>query len=805
MRPRVPLPIDPFLEPIFLGLEERGVVVLKASPGAGKTTRVPPYLTSRLSGQVLVLEPRRVAAKLSALRVADEQGWRVGGEVGYQFRSEAQVGASTRLIFLTEGLLIRKLISNPQLQGVSAVILDEFHERHLHGDLALSILRDLRSSTRPDLKLLVMSATLESEKLQSFLGAGAPIVVEVQRFPVEQTHLKTPITQSLEREVSKAIQGLPRDCGDILVFLPGRREILACRNELLASGHSDEEIFPLYGELPVAEQQRALNPIQGLRRIILSTNIAETSLTIEGVKVVIDSGLQRRASFSPWSGVPLLELKTISRASAIQRAGRAGRLGPGRCLRLYTEADFKARLEFEAPEILRSDLLSTALELASLGKSEIQWLESPRESNWKSAIHSLEFLGLMSDGRITPLGREVVRWPVSPRFGLAFELAARASAEKKVFELIANLAEGELQDWDPEHPLEFRSGVRAQRLLDTLRLPQSMNRKMRPEEIGRLLFQAFADRVGKLRRTTPDVYDFTLAFGGSVQVPKVHPSVRSSPDFILAIEAFQSGQGTKLQVGSPVNLEWLQKDDRVIVKESVLYDEFRRKVTKRSGYYFGELSLEEFDEPLQESDRPAVGEVLKRVLLGSEDLTTLPKGLLLERLRGSFDVATLKTALAKLRLLEGHQDLLSLKLPSDWLERGLSGLSSLVEVEGIDWLSVWVESEFQDQSYAIQTRVQSLLPDVVMVGSRKVKIHYELDQNPWIESRIQDFFGMSAGPSILNGRIPLTLHLLAPNQRAVQVTQDLSGFWSRHYPTLRQELSRNYPKHKWPLDPLQRS
>ncbi|HEX8950194.1 MAG TPA: helicase-related protein, partial [Polyangia bacterium] len=420
----VPLPIDPLIPDIVASLQRTPSVVLEAPPGAGKTTRVPRALyDAGVDGEILVLEPRRLAARMAARRVAEELGERVGETIGYRVRFDDAVSARTRVLFVTEGVLTRRLLSDPELRGVGAVLLDEFHERHLQGDVALALLRRLQER-RKDLKLIVMSATLDAEPIAAFLGCPA-LRAEGRRFDVAIEYAARPsassgIDRPLESDVAAALRKLIADGldGDVLTFLPGAAEIrkaqAACASVAAAAGI---DVVMLHGDLKPEEQDRAVSP-GPRRKLILSTNVAETSITVEGVVAVIDSGLARVASFSPWSGVPTLKVQRISRASATQRAGRAGRLRPGRCVRLYTQHDHDTRPLQDAPEVRRLDLADPLLLLASTGVrvDELAWLEAPPAAAVDAARTLLARLGAIDEReRITPLGRRMMRFPLHPR------------------------------------------------------------------------------------------------------------------------------------------------------------------------------------------------------------------------------------------------------------------------------------------------------------------------------------------------------------------------------------------------------
>ncbi|MDP9037634.1 MAG: DEAD/DEAH box helicase, partial [Myxococcota bacterium] len=415
-----PLPIDPILPSVVDSLRVHPALVLEAPPGAGKTTRVPRALLEAGlagSGQIVVLEPRRLAARMAARRVADELGESVGGTIGYTVRFEDVSGPATRVRFVTEGVLGRQIVRSPELAGIAVVVLDEFHERHLHGDFALALVERLRRGPRPDLRVVVMSATLASEPLAAYLGA--PVLrSEGRRFDVAIEHIPAVDDRPLASQVASAVRRLVQEGldGDVLVFLPGASEIRRARDacEAIAS-QADLMLAPLHGDLSPKEQDAVLRP-GGRRKVILSTNIAESSITIEGVVAVIDSGLARVASQAAWSGLPRLRVEKTSRASATQRAGRAGRVRAGRCLRLYTRADFEARPPHDTPEILRVDLAQTQLDLAALGVRDLAWLEAPPEEHLRAATDLLASLGAIdAKGAPTPTGRAMLRFSVHPR------------------------------------------------------------------------------------------------------------------------------------------------------------------------------------------------------------------------------------------------------------------------------------------------------------------------------------------------------------------------------------------------------
>ncbi|HTL12702.1 MAG TPA: helicase-related protein, partial [Bdellovibrionota bacterium] len=526
------LPIDTSLHEILTLLERNSSLVLQAEPGAGKTTRVPPALLRATwcgDKEVLVLEPRRLAAKLAAMRVAHELGEAPGQTVGYQFRFEKVEGPRTRLRFLTEGLLTRRLLGDPSLSRVAAVVVDEFHERHLVGDVALAALRRLQKTTRPDLKLVVMSATIDIESVSAYLGGCPSLKVAGRVFPVEVEHVPKAVDLPLEVQVKRAaLTALGReDAGDLLVFLPGMGEIRRCESALRDAdrvSELDALVLPLHGDLTRDEQDRAVGPNKR-QKIILSTNVAETSVTIPGVRTVIDSGLARVASFSWWSGLPALRLRPVSRASAVQRAGRAGRMAPGRCMRLYTQHDFSTRPPFETPEIRRADLAQTLLELCFLvpglgvGRAaDFEWFEAPGPGAIEAAEKLLYLLGAVeSDGRPTGMGRRMADLGIPPRLARLAIDGARLGRGPEAAAVAAFLSElrAERVDFLDDAVRAWKTGglgfagtrlqERIERALTAERALSDLAGAPRPGstldgDLARALLTAFPDRVAKLRR-----------------------------------------------------------------------------------------------------------------------------------------------------------------------------------------------------------------------------------------------------------------------------------------------------------------
>lgn len=840
------LPIDPILPQAIASLERVPCLVLQASPGSGKTTRLPPaLLESSLvpkDREILVLEPRRLAAKYAALRVSQELGEPLGQSVGYHFRFENVGGPKTRLRFLTEGMLMRRLISDPQLSRVSAVVLDEFHERHLHGDIALSYLRKLQLGPRQDLRLVVMSATLDTAAVSSFLG-GCPVLnVDAPVHPVEVVHLPAPPARGLEHAVKAAVrQALSRSeryPGDILVFLPGMSDIRRCEQALAELAGDELLVLPLHGDLTREEQDRAVTR-QRQRKVILSTNVAETSLTIEGLTAVIDSGLHRQASFSHWSGVPALKTRPTSRASAIQRAGRAGRTAPGLCLRLFTQGDLDSRPPFETPEIKRADLCQTVLELKALGVEDtarFPWFDAPGEQALRGAERLLYKLGAIDResgaSSITALGREISRIPAHPRLGrVLLEARARGLLEPAAT-LCALIGEGELDRLDAmEQALQsgnnpFLRRARTQLLSSVPKATEarvsSRHGKSDHDELAFCALTGFPDRVALKRKLTASSsrarageVELVFSSGGSALLEETSAISGAESFVVLDIqEQQQLGQARaqpRVRSLATIELEWLFDLEPSALRDEmkVEWDRERGRAFQVSRLAYDELVLSEDRKPLvlNEENAALAGPLLLREALGvnPDDATALGLPQWAAALGKVMDPETAEALIARLALAVRHSpgslDPARLgPLIGDSIARLLAGRASLAEIGSIDWETELPALLFEGDARKLETLTPT---HAVLAKGRRAKIHYRLEQPPWVESRLQDFFGLKQGPSILSGRLPLTLHLLAPNQRAIQVTTDLAGFWQRAYQELRPALSRRYPRHAWPENPLE--
>lgn len=834
------LPIDAVLPNIKAELEERNTIVLEATPGAGKTTRVPQAVlqTQFLKGrEILVLEPRRLAAKMAAYRVAEELGARVGELVGYQFRFENVGGPATRIRFLTEGMFLRRLLSDPRLERVGAVIVDEFHERHLQGDVALAALRRLQLGPRPDLRVVVMSATLDTKEISRYLGGAKIVSVETRRFEVAVEYLPLPELY-LDRQVAAALKRFYDGEGDVLVFLPGVAEIRRAADALGALARERGfELHSLYGDLSREEQDRAVR--QGARpKVILSTNVAETSLTIPGVKLVVDSGLAKIASYSWWSGLPALKTKNISRASAIQRAGRAGRLGPGRCVRLYTKESFDTRPPFETPELLRADLSQTLLELASLGVRDpkaFPWFEPPQAASLEAALRLLYRLGATEpDGALTKLGARMAQVPAHPRLSRLVLEGEKLGLATEAATLAAMLSEGHPERAQNARDnynelLDLMSDLERYRPVGTaLRARDQFLRHCRPRpperaqgapeltalnkgvDLRRAVLAGFPDRVAKLRKLSAAVQRNTsgqkaeLVFGGGGSaLIENSGALTGGAEYFIAVDiaergsterSFSDHSAARARVCRsicPINPDWLLdlEPEGVTDADTVEWDEARERVLATSRVVYDGLVLSESKsaaDPEKAADKLAQAALAAGIEKFCDPEALASLGSRIRFLREDLKLAEFPDISG-----EGMKAL---------LREACRGKTSFEEIRGADLLSQILYGFSSEQ----RDKLERLAPEFAQLAAgRRVRIHYEPGKPPWVESRLQDFFGMRAGPSVGGGRIALVLHLLAPNQRAVQVTADLAGFWERHYPDLRKELGRRYPRHAWPEDPYQ--
>ena len=835
------LPIDEVLNQIGESLAETPRLVLEAPPGAGKTTRVPWFLARRQhlagAGKVLVSEPRRIAARLAAERVATEIGEKLGHTIGYSVRLEQVQGPHTRVLYVTDGVLLKRLVDDPRLEGIDTVILDEFHERRLQSDLSLALLKRLQD-LGSKVKLLVMSATLDAAEVARYLGDCPRIQSSGRSYSVQISHAPRPDERPLEKQVASAVrQLLTQTTGDLLVFLPGAREIRDVKQAL--SGIEKEHgllVAPLHGDLPLKEQTLAVRR-HALRKVVLATNVAESSVTIDNITGVIDSGTARILIHDAWSGMDRLGLHKISQASALQRAGRAGRTSDGQVVRLYTRGDFEARPKSETPEIERLDLCEALLLLktADVGDvAKLPWLTPPKSTSLEAAEGLLADLGAVEgSGALTPIGRRLLAFPVHPRLARVIaEGEARGVAEAACF-IAALLGErdirsqrrnilgpGQAYDSDSDSDVlellelylearadDFDSATLRQLELDarTLRLVSTTAHKLvklardrapapddTRERDERLLIATMTGFIDRLAQRTPPSRALLLA-NGRVADLAAESAVHRVP-LLVAVDASdradqrQRGK-TMVRVASRVDEQWLFDlyIDRLKDSEELEYNSSSERVERVSRIRFGRITLDETKSVAPPGE--AAAELLFRAASS--------KGL------HAFDAdGRVEQVIARMATLErlcpsGNTDQVPRISLEQVLRQACRNVASLAELRASGLESALWELV---PASTLKTLEQDVPEHLVLSGGRRLRVHYSESGDPYVASRLQDFFSMSDTPTICRGRVPLLLHLLAPNQRAVQVTRDLPNFWQTHYPELRRQLMRRYPRHSWPED-----
>jgi ATP-dependent helicase HrpB len=821
------LPVTACLPALDAALAATRGAVLTAEPGAGKSTLVPLHLLRlpALAGRrVLLLEPRRLAARAVAARMAALLGEEVGATVGYRIRQDTRVGPATRLEVMTEGVLTRLLQADPALEGVGAVLFDEFHERSLEADLALALTLDARANLRPDLAVLVMSATMAAEPVARLLGDVPVVSAPGRTFPVATEYLPPatdePLTRSVAAGVRRALAGTD---GDVLVFLPGVAEIQRCAQALAGalagavdgSRAATVRVRTLYGDLPRAEQDAAIRPAPaGERKVLLATNVAETSLTIEGVTAVVDSGLERRARFDPATGLTRLETGWISRASADQRRGRAGRLGPGTAYRLWGESRQRNLAAATPPEITTADLAPLALDLAAWGTLDgagLAWLDPPPAAALAQARELLAGLGAVdAAGRLTPHGRALHGLGVHPRIGELLLAARRTgpTAMATAAALAALLGERDLlrgpearADADIRTRLELvrrdapaaaavRRGAR-----DLLRRLGGVARDadlgaLDPEAAGALLAVGWPDRVGRARE--PGSGRYVLGNGRGAVLPA--PQALGRAEFIVAPALDAGEREARVFLAAPVSIDELRTACAGAIRRvaEVSWDVRTEAVLARRRELLGEVALA--DEPWRDADPAAVADAMIDGIrtLGLEALPWEP---------------ALRQWQARVLLARAHD------AAAPWPDVSDAALTASLG----DWLAPWLDGVTRRDhlrrvdlggalrgllTHAQQRRLDELVPTHLPVPSgSRIAIDYLDGPVPALAVRLQEVFGLTASPAVCGGRVPVLLKLLSPAGRPVQVTRDLASFWATGYHEVRRELKGRYPRHYWPEDP----
>jgi ATP-dependent helicase HrpB len=841
---REDLPIFELESSIVETLNVHSRLIIQAPTGSGKSTQVPQILLDRSllgAGQVVILQPRRLATRLLAARVATERKSRLGDEVGYQIRFENVTSERTRIRFVTEGILLRQLIQNPELRGISAILFDEFHERHLYGDITLARALTLQAGARPDLKLAVMSATLDAGALEKYFAPCSLLASAGRAYPVGIEYLPKPVggddypiwdlaADELERLA-------PETEGDVLIFMPGKYEIGRTISSVRASRVSDRfVVLPLHGELPPAEQDAALAHYQK-RRAIVATNVAETSLTIDGVRVVIDSGLARIARFDPRRGINTLLVEKISRASADQRAGRAGRTAPGRCLRLWTEREHLDRGPQELPEVKRLDLAEVVLTLKASGVDNItafRWLESPDPQALARAEQLLADLGALDPNGITALGRRMLAFPVHPRYARML-LAAQEYRCVPAIALIAALTQGRnllrrlegkqaREDRDDvlggETESDFfilmrafryaeksgfdgrrcaRLGINAGAAREAAQLTDQFlaiarderldlqTGEVKPGSIQRCVLAGFPDQVA----ARLDVGTLRCALvhgrrGVLARESTVHDAPLLVASEIREIESSDKERRVLLTLATKIEEQWLRElfPESFREEKRVEFDPVLRRVIGRRTTQFHDLVLR--TEEFAAKDDPATAQILAReVLAGTCPLKHWDKAVEQWVARVNF-VAAEFPEMEFPKIGEAEKLLL--------LEQLCQGATSYKEIKERQVMPV-VKSWLNPGQ---QQALEDLAPERIKLATgRAAKIIYGDSAPPTVAARIQDLYETPRGLNVGRGRIPLRIQVLAPNNRPIQITNDLETFWRDSYPKIKKELQRKYPKHQW--------
>ncbi|MBN8223194.1 MAG: ATP-dependent helicase HrpB [Xanthomonadales bacterium] len=816
-------PIAALLPAIADSLATHPRLVLEAPPGAGKTTQVPlalldaPWLQGR---RIVVLEPRRVAARSAAMFMARQLGEEPGQTVGYRIRFENRVSTRTRIEVVTEGILTRMIQDDPLLEGIGALLFDEFHERHLSADLGLALALDVQAGLREDLRIVVMSATLDGERLAAFLDA--PRLSSTGRsYPVQVAHFPARRDESLESQARRATeQALAQHPGDVLVFLPGQREIARLGTALEAAALPPAtDVLALHGELPVEQQSRVLQPApDGRRRVVLATNVAESSVTLPGVRVVIDSGLAREPRFDPNSGFSRLDAVAISQASAEQRAGRAGRVAAGRAWRLWPESQ---RLDAQRrPEIAQVELAGLALELAAWGSAGLRFVDSPPPGAMAAARELLLRLGALSEagGIITALGRRMLALGIHPRLA-AMLLAARDPREQALAADLAALVEA-------RDPLRSRSDALAERWralaafrggrapADASRsalaaidaAAQQWRRRLRCEAappsdveahaLGDLLAHAYPDRIAA--RHPVDPLRYQLANGRSARLFD-DSALRGEPWLVASELRFEPRGDALLLRAAPVDEVRLRADfpERFVEREGAVWDAGKRALVARRESRFDRIVLD--SRPAGRVDPAQAAQALTEAVreLGIDALPWT-EGLRQWQARE----VSLRHWMPELGLPDLSDAALLATLDA-WLRPAFAGKTRLDAVSEEE-LGEALKSPLP---WGLRQQLDRLAPTRIAVPSgMERRVEYALDhdgvpQPPVLAVKLQELFGLADTPAIAEGRVPLTLHLLSPGGRPLQVTRDLKGFWDRTYPEVRKEMKGRYPRHPWPEDP----
>ncbi|EIZ0686306.1 TPA: ATP-dependent helicase HrpB [Vibrio parahaemolyticus] len=803
------LPIEAVRPQLLTAVKHQHQVILKAAPGAGKSTYFPLQLIQNqvVTGKVIMLEPRRLAARNIARYLAEQLGEQVGQRVGYRVRGETKVSASTQLEIVTEGVMTRMIQNDPELDGVDLLIFDEFHERSIHADTALALSLEVQEALRDDLKLVVMSATLDQEALQSLLPEACYIESEGRSFAVETRYAPLTANDHLPTVMAKNIESLMnKESGSLLAFLPGVAAIKQVQ-ERLSHLPDDVEVCPLYGQLSFTEQQKAISPAEkGKRKVVLATNIAETSLTIEGIRLVVDSGLERVARFDLKNGLTRLEQTRIAQSSAIQRAGRAGRIEEGICVRLYSESQLKQQPQVPQPEILHSDLASLVMELAFWGTTdihELKWLDIPSAAALQQAKQLLFSLGLITEqGQLTAEGKQAHDLGVEPR-AAAMLIKSQSHSDKMVNVALAAVALIEepernvtniahsLHRWlSGSHPKKSLLLKRAQSLAHKLDTTFSL-REVDEDALPLVLSLAFPDRIAQQRAN--QFGRFALANGHGAECRP--DDMLGGCEYLVAIDLMRShSNSSQIHLACELDVNILQTtfDSLFSTEEVVDWDEKKGRLVAEKQRKLGQLVIERVSlpNPGKEKMTQALLTYVRRQGLSSLNWTPAAESLL-ERIRCAvdwlpeqawpmFDEASLLDSL------------------DEWLEPYMTSVASVKDLSKINL----VEALNARLGWPLNQHLDEWLPEHYQLptGTKK-RIRYQHGHEPVLSVRMQEVFGESTSPTVALGRKRLVLELLSPAQRPLQVTSDLAAFWNGSYKDVQKEMKGRYPKHVWPDDP----
>jgi len=823
------LPIDQVLPELLRCLSNDMNAVLIAEPGAGKTTRVPlalldqPWLGNK---KIIMLEPRRLAARSAAQFMAKSLGEQAGETVGYRVRLDSRVSTRTRIEVVTEGVLTRMLQEDPALEQVGAILFDEFHERHLHGDLGLTLCLQSQLLLREDLRLVIMSATLDAEPIAELLGGASIISSRGRVFPVATHYSQTKLAGPIEPHMARTImEALRLHDGDVLAFLPGAAEIRRTVRWLMESGVSSiARVEELYGSLPLEKQDAAVAPCaNGERKVVLATSIAESSLTVEGVRVVIDSGQMRVPRFSPRTGMTRLETLPVSTASADQRRGRAGRLAPGDCYRLWTEQEHAYLPKQSAPELLEADLAALALELAIWGirdPLELSWLTPPPTAAYEQALALLRQLNAIDgNGKPTPAGVKIAQLGLHPRLGAMILQAAEYGTVRLACDMAALLSERDLLPQERNVDVQLRldllyklsgtdrnvryssssdhpsSGAARriiaqadqwERSLSAQTAAKAADQQGQTIPIGVLLAFAYPDRIAQRRSDGR----YLLASGRGAVLPELQPLSRSP--FLSACELDDTGSESRIRIAAELQPSDIEHylSDYITAEEVVEWDVSAQAVRARKRIRLGSIVMKE--TILQKPDEKQVADTLISAIQEA-GFAMLPMSKQAQQLKSRM----------KLMALAGDDwpdasDETLLDTLEEWLKPHLFGMKSRADLQKLSMLQLlegklsWKQKQELDEQVPTHITVPS--------GSR-IPVDYSDPESPVLAVRLQELFGLQDTPRLARGRLPVTLHLLSPSQRPVQVTRDLRSFWENAYFEVKKDLKGRYPKHYWPDDP----